>query len=322
MKNKILTRILNKSGLSETFDKLTNNLSGTDLQSLLMNVFQRRVQNLTPREVLNNFKSNRFVKKAPLPQKVILDFDRLLISLLPDNFESIEISPITPLGSTSVFARVNQNNSVSTVRNTEVVSDATNVLAMECALRREEFLAANPKDASSVNLATSHRVVRAQKFEGPVSFAHFRLFALTSAGRDSGSLVFEMESLWSHISYYLNLFAKLKIKGYPFGKVSCKLTFIDGAAKETIEKSIASKIREFFPEVLLELCNNKEVTFEYYKTIRFQISTADASEKNLLIVDGGFTDWNEKLLSNKKERLLISGMGSERFLFCFAPKDS
>jgi len=34
-------------------------------------------------------------------------------------------------------------------------------------------------------------------------------------------------------------------------------------------------------------------------------------------VDGGFTDWTQQLLSNRKERLLISGMGSERFVFCF-----
>ena len=29
------------------------------------------------------------------------------------------------------------------------------------------------------------------------------------------------------------------------------------------------------------------------------------------IVDGGFTDWTARLLGNKKERLLISGIGSE-----------
>jgi hypothetical protein len=35
------------------------------------------------------------------------------------------------------------------------------------------------------------------------------------------------------------------------------------------------------------------------------------------IVDGGFTDWTQQLLSNRKERLLISGMGSERFVSLF-----
>jgi hypothetical protein len=35
------------------------------------------------------------------------------------------------------------------------------------------------------------------------------------------------------------------------------------------------------------------------------------------IVDGGFTDWTQHLSSNRKERLLISGMGSERFVSVF-----
>ena len=30
------------------------------------------------------------------------------------------------------------------------------------------------------------------------------------------------------------------------------------------------------------------------------------------LADGGFTNWTQKLLSDKKERLLISGMGTER----------
>ncbi len=36
-----------------------------------------------------------------------------------------------------------------------------------------------------------------------------------------------------------------------------------------------------------------------------------------MLVDGGFTDWTAKLLSNKKERFLISGLGSERLIDCF-----
>jgi hypothetical protein len=35
------------------------------------------------------------------------------------------------------------------------------------------------------------------------------------------------------------------------------------------------------------------------------------------IGDGGFTDWIQQLLTNRKGRLLISGMGSERFVSLF-----
>jgi|GEM_PF-4488011 len=40
-------------------------------------------------------------------------------------------------------------------------------------------------------------------------------------------------------------------------------------------------------------------------------------DTDYFLVDGGFTDWTQKLLSNRKERLLISGLGSERLLTCF-----
>ncbi len=35
------------------------------------------------------------------------------------------------------------------------------------------------------------------------------------------------------------------------------------------------------------------------------------------VLDSGFMDWTRKLSSNRKERLLTSGMGSERFVSLF-----
>ena len=52
----------------------------------------------------------------------------------------------------------------------------------------------------------------------------------------------------------------------------------------------------------------------------FQIFVKDSTGSDVFLVDGGFTDWTQKLLSDRKERLLISGMGTERFLVCFSPK--
>jgi hypothetical protein len=36
-----------------------------------------------------------------------------------------------------------------------------------------------------------------------------------------------------------------------------------------------------------------------------------------MLVDGGFTNWTQQLLSNQKERLLISGIGTERLCSVF-----
>ena len=45
--------------------------------------------------------------------------------------------------------------------------------------------------------------------------------------------------------------------------------------------------------------------------------TPDGSE--LSLVDGGLTRWTADLLSNAKERLAISGLGTERLLAEFRP---
>ena len=53
------------------------------------------------------------------------------MSLLPPEYEPVELSPLAPLGTSSVVGTVHQNKVVSTSRNSEVLSDPTNVLALE-----------------------------------------------------------------------------------------------------------------------------------------------------------------------------------------------
>src|SRR6185312_16856912 len=92
---------------------------------------------------------------------------------------------------------------VATVRNTEVVSDSTNALAVEAAARRRGRGA-----AGQVDLAACQRQLRAQVF-GPGAAAHFRLFALVSSARDSGSGRTEAGLLIRHLSYWLDVLEAL-----------------------------------------------------------------------------------------------------------------
>ncbi len=54
----------------------------------------------------------------------------------------------------------------------------------------------------------------------------------------------------------------------------------------------------------------------YYVWAGFQINVKDPEGREWFLIDGGFTNWTEKLMSDRKEKLLISGMGTERFLLC------
>ena len=55
----------------------------------------------------------------------------------------------------------------------------------------------------------------------------------------------------------------------------------------------------------------------YYAAVRLQMYARDRAGTDYFLVDGGFTDWAQQLLSIRKERLLISGMGREGVVAVF-----
>jgi hypothetical protein len=68
--------------------------------------------------------------------------------------------------------------------------------------------------------------------------------------------------------------------------------------------------------VIVEFDQKRETGRGYYCDACYHISVKDSSGNDILLVDGGFTNWTQQLLSNQKERFLISGLGSERLLVC------
>jgi len=143
--NKILSRIEREAGLPNLVEILANTLSPTDLQSILLEVYRIRSSRVQPSRLLSDYKANRFVRTSAVSPTALLDWERIAFAHLPGEFQPVALSPVCPLGTNSVVAAVDQNWAVATARNTEVVSDATNVLALECALRRRELLRVDAK---------------------------------------------------------------------------------------------------------------------------------------------------------------------------------
>ena len=206
MSSKIIKRILEKINQPELLDVFVNNISATDLQSLLLEVFKRRTKGQTAKDLFEQYNSNRFVKPAQVDPLSMMKFDQLAFSILPDKYEPVELSPVAPLGSNSIISPVDQNNTIATIRNTEVCSDPTNVLALESTIKRKKLLLSNPRSTERINLCASHRVIRAQMFDEPGAFPHFKIFSLCTAGRDEGSNKFEKESISEHVKFYIDLF--------------------------------------------------------------------------------------------------------------------
>lgn len=233
--------------------------------------------------------------------------------MLPEDFEVIELSPVCPLGTNSVVATVDQNKVVSTVRNTEVCSDATNVLALECARRKR----LNP-EVELVKLCSSHRVVRAQAFDNPNFTAHFRLLGLCTAGRDTGSYEFETTALEEHIGFYLRLFQDARNTGYSCSEPEVFLTAFDESRHDTLKEKVCAPLTARYPDVAFGFNPERQQGRGYYEGAAFEIRLRNTAGESLQITDGGFPNWTQQFLNNRKERLLVSGMGSEIFVALFS----
>jgi len=197
-----------------------------------------------------------------------------------------------------------------TARNTEVVSDSTNVLALECAVRRRELLRSNPRSTDSVHLAASHRLLRAQHYKSPHLVAHFSSFALCSTGRDQGSLRFELSALGLHIRFYLRALRVFLGSSVP---LHLSITDFDqNAREEFLETQLLSPIRSEFENVDCAIDDQRTSGRGYYLDLCFHIHATATSGQRLEFVDGGSVNWTQEYLSNAKERLVISGIGSER----------
>jgi hypothetical protein len=315
--NKIIERIERQAGIPGLASILAEQLSPTDLQSLLLEVYRLRSSRLEPAAVLADFETNRFVRPSAVSPLAFLRWEQAAFSHLPPGFEPLELSPVCPLGTSSVVAPVDQNWAVSTARNTEVVSDSTNVLALECALRRRGLLRKDPKSAQAVHLAASHRLLRAQRFDSPDSVTHFGLFALCSAGRDPGSMHFEGSALRLHVGFYL-----AALRAYLGPDVPLHLSATDFGTPSRAEWIEAQLLSAFSSETGRVDCaydGERTVGKGYYPGVCFHIHATTASGRRLELADGGWVDWTQQLLSNAKERLVTSGIGSERLCKEFQP---
>jgi hypothetical protein len=314
MNELLLERIQREAGIPELIDVLVERLAPTDLQSLLLEVYRRRAGSVQPGRLLERYAQDRFGRPSALAPHILAAFDRLAWSLLPAHYTVLELSPVCPLGTNAGIATVDQNKVLTTLRNSEVVADATTVLALECAVRRRLLLRQHPRSREKVCLCSSHRVLRTQAQQAaPGVLAHFRLFGLASAGRDEGSLHFEVSSLREQIAFYLQVLRAVSSLGYQLHGVRVALTpLAAGQWTQVLSEQVLRPLMADYPDTRCALDPGRQTGRGYYTTACFHISATTSAGNELELVDGGFTTWTQQLLSNQKERLLISGLGTER----------
>jgi hypothetical protein len=278
-------------------ERLESRLPATDLRSLLLGVAGMRATRVRAAGLVAAWRRDRFVRPSSCDPRQVSAVEARLWQLLPEVFAGIELSPVAPLGSCAAVAPVSQNRILTTMRLTEVVADPTNALAIEAAVRRR----GQARDGN-VHLAAAHRVLRTQMF-GPGVAAHFRLFALVSSARDTGSAHTELDLLRRHLAFWISV-----LETVPDHKPQIELTVFDQPVLAArIADTVLPATRNGPVQLVETPCRVRGRG--YYTALALRL-TADDGE--LEIGDGGFTNWTAELTSNAKERCLVSCIATEQ----------
>jgi hypothetical protein len=276
---------------------LEDELAPTDLQTLLLSLTRTRAHQVGLPRLRRRWLQDRFVRPSGTDPRRLAATAAHLWRMLPADFDGLALSPVTPLGTCAAVGAADQNRVLSTVRSSEVVSDPTNVLALEAAARRRG-------GADAVHLAACHRALRNQRFDAPEAAAHFELFTLVSSARDSGAGRTEAKLLVRHLRFWAEV--TVALLGAQVGRID--LTLIDDVP---VRERLDDTVRPALGGVRLADAPERTQGIGYYRSAAFKIM-ADGDTAEIELGDGGFTGWTAALMADAKERCLVSCISTER----------
>src|SRR3954462_15476728 len=113
-----IERIARELNPADLLHGMSHQLSASDLQSLLLQVFRERSAVRTPGELLTQFERSAVVRPAAIDPRALAELERAAFACAAE-FEALELAPVAPLGLNRVLGGIDQNNCLATVRNME-----------------------------------------------------------------------------------------------------------------------------------------------------------------------------------------------------------
>jgi hypothetical protein len=308
--HKIAARVGRALGDEALVDKLVA-LPLSDLTSLLLEVSRRRSAARTPADLLAQYERAPALRPARDDARATLHND-LLGYAAAAGFEPLALSPVAPQGVNAVLGGVDQNSTLAALRGLEVLADPTTVLALECARRRRA-------GAAEVRLCSAARMLRMQPLASPSHSAHFAILGMVTAGRDRGGLEFALGALAEQLRAHLGFLARAAAAGYRVAGVRVEIADTAGDARRLalVEERLFPALQPDFPGVTFALDPARTHAMTYYRGLCLHVTARAPDGETYQIGDGGFVDWTQRLLSNAKERLLVSGYGVDMLERCF-----
>ncbi|RIV27026.1 hypothetical protein DYU11_01540 [Fibrisoma montanum] len=305
----IVEKILARVDQPDLIDVLADELSSSELNSVLLDLFSRKAAQLSAPDLLKSYRGNRFVQPADVDVLALRRLETTAYETFSQfGFTPIELSPVSALGSCSVVATADQKKVLSAGRQTEVMADATNALALHIADLKHRGGWQPDQPTDRLHFGTIHRHLRTPPVPKIPGFRpHFKVACLVTSGRDTGSFQFEKEALTEHIVVMTAFFREqLRIDRLRF-RLTPRKGYPDPIA---FVEQLRAYVAEQRPDVVVEAHTDAIGENNYYKGLQYKIDI-EINGQVIEIGDGGYVDWTQQLLQNKKERLLTTGFGIE-----------
>lgn len=283
-------------------------LSPSESTPFLLELARRQAGRRRAASLLDQLARDAYVKPSTLDLRTSHRLDGLALDAAHE-FEALLLSPVAPLGCCSVLAPTSQDRTLTAARGTEVVSDPTNVLALECARRLREA------PSLAVRLSTLHEVLRAQPLPPGKHFSrHFRMFALAQAGLARPEDGFEVDAIARALATFDRLFDACERIGAHMPARRATIYF--DPARETFASRVHAALARAVPNVELA---REPFDSRYYAGIRVLFGARSVSGDHVPIADTGVFDWVARLTSNRRMRLVASGMGIQLVPLLYTP---
>jgi hypothetical protein len=297
-----IDRVVKKVGEPDIVRTLASELTASDLTTLLMAAAVERASSVDGSDVLARYGSDRFSRPGTVPFRRLREIEDRFISAVPESWDWVVVSPLVPFGAHVALGEISQDWVVTTVRANEAAADPTVALALEAAERRRDSRRRQTDEPQ--RLATIQRIVRGQLYKSPRAFTHFSIFGLVSAGRSQPREQFDPHELQEQLAVYVAALSEVA------ESVEIVLSTADTRPAAELIESVRQQWQGR-TDVTVREDRERLPHQRYYRRACFKINAVIGSE-TLEIADGGFTDWTERVLDDRHERLLISGAGLDR----------
>lgn len=256
-----------------------------------------------PAELLAQWRDDSTVVPSSVDLRTSVAYDALSLEAARD-YDAVLLSPVAPLGVASVLAPTSQDRTLTTIRPSEVVSDPTNVLALEAARRlRETPRGARP---APVRLCTLHQVLRMQAAPADRGRTrHFRMFALADAGRARAEDAFEVDAVVAQLDVYRRLLGAAAAR-HDVRFADPQVIVSSDAARRVLADRTASAVAAAFPDAGVA---RAAIDAAYYEGFRVEYAVRDRRGSVVRIADLGRFDWVATLTGDRRDRFVASAIG-------------